>query len=161
MIDIRAMTAQDWPAVETIYREGIDAGTATFEIATPTWPAFDAAHLPGCRLVILHDGVLQGWAALSPYSARHVYRGVAIVSIYIAAAARGLGLGRKLLDALIVESENAGLWTLQAGIFESNAASLRLHANAGFRIVGVRERLGQLHGRWINVVLLERRSSAI
>ncbi|GAB7125932.1 GNAT family N-acetyltransferase [Silvimonas sp. JCM 19000] len=160
-IRIRAMHAQDWPAVEAIYREGIDAGSATFETATPGWDAFEQSHLPCCRLVIEHDGVLQGWAALSPYSGRHVYRGVAIVSIYIAAAARGLGLGRRLLDALVTESENQGLWTLQAGIFESNAASLRLHANAGFRVVGVRERLGQLHGRWLNVVLLERRSSLI
>lgn len=151
-----------WPAVRAIYEEGIATGTATFETTAPGWDAWNQAHLPHCRLVATAaNGAVRGWAALTPVSGRCVYAGVAEVSVYVAAAARGQGLGRQLLAALVAASEQHGIWTLQAGIFEANDASLRLHAAAGFRTVGRRERIGQLHGEWRNTVLLERRSAVV
>ncbi|MBN1995191.1 MAG: N-acetyltransferase [Anaerolineae bacterium] len=149
---------EDWPTVQAIYREGLDTGQATFETKVPDWAAWDKNHLPDCRLVAKSNGLVVGWAALSPVSRRFVYRGVAEVSIYLAAAARGQGIGKALLQALIAESERAGIWTLQAGIFPENIASLTLHQACGFREVGVRERIGQMNGVWRDVVLLERRS---
>ncbi len=154
------MTATDWPSVRSIYEEGIATGNATFEAAAPDWPEWDARHLPHSRLVARADGAVLGWAALSPVSSRCVYGGVAEVSIYVAARARGQGVGRALLAALIAESEHQGIWTLQAGIFPENLPSIALHRRAGFRVVGVRERIGCLRGTWRDTVLLERRSAS-
>jgi L-amino acid N-acyltransferase YncA len=154
------MRPEDWPAVRAIYLEGIATGNATFEQTAPEWETWDAGHLPGGRIVACSDaGDVLGWAALSGVSSRCVYAGVAEVSIYVAERARGRGVGSKLMARLIADSEAAGLWTLQAGIFPENVASIALHARAGFRIVGKRERLGQMNGRWRDVVLMERRSA--
>ena len=158
------LTAAHWPAVRTIYTEGLATGQATFATEAPTWQAWDASHLPTCRLVAVAAAApaqVLGWAALSPVSSRCVYGGVAEVSVYVAAAARGQGVGRGLLAALVAESEGQGLWTLQAGIFPENTASVRLHEDAGFRVVGRRERIGQLHGVWRDTLLLERRSAVV
>jgi phosphinothricin acetyltransferase len=154
----RTLRPQDWPEVVRIYEEGMLTGNATFETQLPSWEAWDAAHLAEHRLVVTLDDDVVGWAALSPYSDRECYRGVAEESIYIAERVRGLGFGRQLLGALIESSESAGIWTLQAGIFPENEASIALHVALGFRVVGVRERLGRLRGAWRDVVLLERRS---
>ena len=154
---ISPMLAEHWPAVERIYLEGIATGNATFETESPGWEGWDAKHHRHSRLIALEGDDLLGWAALSPVSARRVYAGVAEVSIYIAATARGKGIGRELLRALIEHSEQNGIWTLQAGIFPENRASIALHQAHGFREVGRRERIGQLKGIWRDVVLLERR----
>ena len=154
------MRAEDWPAVRAIYEEGIREGNATFETEAPSWEAWDVAH-PDFRLVAERDGAVAGWAALSGVSERCCYRGVGEVSVYVAAITRGAGVGRALLDELVSRSEAAGFWTLQAGIFPENEASLRLHRACGFRDIGVRERLGQLDGRWRDVVFLERRSERV
>lgn len=158
---IRPITAADWPRVREIYEEGIATGNATFETEPGDWQQWDARHLPGCRLVAGDSDQVLGWAALSPVSARRVYAGVAEVSVYIAAAARGRGLGKALLNELILTSEQNGIWTLQAGIFPENVASIALHEVLGFRQVGRRERLGQLKGKWRDVLLLERRSKVV
>lgn len=159
MIVVENLQSGHWPAVAEIFREGIATGQATFETRVPAWAEWDAGHLKSCRLVALWGGEVGGWAALSPASRRPVYRGVAEVSVYVAAAARGRGVGRALLDALIAASEAAGLWTLQAVMFPENAASVTLHSRCGFRLVGRRERLAQLNGAWRDVVLFERRSA--
>jgi L-amino acid N-acyltransferase YncA len=155
---LRAMTPEDWPRVRAIYEEGIATGDATFETRSPSWDAWNSAHLPHPRLIATVQDEVLGWAALSPISTRSVYAGVAEVSVYVAAACRGQGIGIRLLAELIRQSEVHGIWTLQAGIFPENGASLRLHAACGFSVVGTRERLGEMHGRWRDVVLLERRS---
>jgi phosphinothricin acetyltransferase len=157
---VEPMTAADAAAVLAIYGEGIAGGDATLETTTPDWAHWDRGHRPDCRFVARDAaGGVLGWAALSPYSPRHVYRGVAWESVYVATAARGRGVGRALLDALIAASEAAGCWSLQAGVLVENAASLAVHERVGFRRIGVQERLGQdRHGRWRDVVLLERRS---
>jgi L-amino acid N-acyltransferase YncA len=161
-VTIEPLAAAHWPAVRAIYEAGMATGQATFTTEAPSWAAWDAGHLPHCRLVaITAGGQLLGWAALSPVSSRCVYAGVAEVSIYIAAEARGQGVGRQLLAALVAASEQHGLWTLQAGIFPENAASLALHAGQGFRTVGRRERIGQLRGQWHDTLLLERRSAVV
>ncbi len=160
-VTLRPMRATDWPEVARIYGEGIATGCATFETEVPAWAVWDAGHLGEHRLVALGDGALLGWAALAPVSRRQCYAGVAEVSVYIAAAARGRGVGRLLLRALIASADTAGLWTLQAGIFAENAASLQLHQACGFRIVGRRERIAQLASRWRDTVLLERRSTMV
>ena len=157
-MNLRELRAGDWPAVRAIYEDGIRSGDATFETETPSWERWDAAH-PELRLVAEREDSVVGWAALSPVSARCCYRGVGEVSVYVAAEARGDGLGRALLDELVERSEQAGYWTLSAGVFPENEASLRLHKACGFREVGVRERLGELGGVWRDVVLLERRST--
>jgi phosphinothricin acetyltransferase len=154
---IEDLHAADWPAVKAIYEEGIATGNATFETAAPEWEDWDRAHLP-LRLVAREEGEILGWAALSAVSERCVYEGVAEVSVYVAPRAWGRGVGRALLDELVRRSEAAGLWTLQAGVFPENAASLRLHESAGFRVVGTRERIGRHGDRWRDVVLLERRA---
>jgi L-amino acid N-acyltransferase YncA len=158
---IRPFAQQDWPAVRGIYEEGILTRNATFEIATPEWDHWDRGHLAHCRVVADADGDVLGFAVLSPVSARAVYAGVAEVSIYIADRARGAGLGTKLLRELVIVSEAAGIWTLQAGIFPENRASIRLHESAGFRVIGRRERIGCLDGQWRDVVLMERRSATV
>lgn len=157
---IVSMAAVDWPAVREIYRQGIASRNATFETEIPPWEQWDARHRKDCRLVARGSEVL-GWAALSPVSGRAVYAGVAEVSIYVAESVRGGGVGKALLQALIDESERHGIWTLQAGIFPENRASIALHKKCGFREVGVRHRPGKLHEIWRDVVLLERRSSKV
>ena len=157
----RATGPEDWPAVQGIYAAGIATGQATFETATPSWTEWDAAHLASPRLLAVEDDQVLGWAAVSPVSRRAVYRGVAEVSVYVAPEAQGRGVGRALLERLVRASEEAGLWTLQATVFASNRASLRLHEQAGFRRVGVRERIAQRDGRWHDTVILERRSPVV
>jgi len=159
---IDPMTAEDWPEVRRIYQDGIATGDATLEREAPDWDHFDRSHRHDCRLVarLGADGPVLGWVALSAASARRVYSGVAWESVYVAEDARGRGVGRALLEAVIVESELAGLWTLQAGVLAENAASLALHERVGFRVIGVQRALGQDRtGRWRDVVLLERRSA--
>lgn len=161
MTQIRLLLPSDWPAVRRIYAEGIATGNATFEQTPPDWDEWDAGKLIHPRLVAELAGAVVGWAALSPTSKRAVYRGVTEVSVYVAASARGQGVGRVLLSALVEQSQAAGIWTLQAGIFPENAASVHLHEQAGFRIVGRRERIGQMHGVWRDVLLMERRSRVV
>lgn len=163
-VRIEPLTPADWPAVRAIFEAGIGTGDATLEPRAPEWPAWDAGHRPDCRLVARDPArdAIVGWVALSPASSRRVYRGVAWESVYVAAEARGRGVGRALLEAIIEASEAAGVWTLQAGILVENTASLALHERAGFRRIGVQEALGRdPSGRWRDVVLLERRSRAV
>jgi L-amino acid N-acyltransferase YncA len=154
---VRDLRPDDWPQVAAIFAEGIATGDATFETAAPSWEDWDAGH-GRLRLGAELDGLLAGWAATAPVSSRRCYRGVAEVSVYVAERFRGLGLGQALLGELVARSEAAGIWTLQAGVFPENAASLRLHRRCGFRVVGVREQLGEANGVWRDVVLLERRA---
>lgn len=158
---IDAMRDGDWEQVRAIYLEGMATGNATFETAAPAWDKWNAEHLGVCRLIARAGVTVCGWAALGPISARSVYAGVAEVSLYVAAISRGHGIGRALLERLIVESECSGIWTLQAGILAENHASLAVHRQCGFRDVGRRERIGQLHGVWRNVLLLEHRSPVV
>jgi L-amino acid N-acyltransferase YncA len=158
---IRAMQISDWPAVREIYSEGIATGNATFEPEPPEWIRWDAGHRPDCRLVAEAGEHVVGWAALSPVSTRRVYSGVAEVSVYVAAMARGRGVGKVLLQALVEHSEQSGIWTLQAGILPENLSSIALHKSCGFREVGVRHKIGQRDSAWRNVLLLERRSSSV
>lgn len=155
------MKAADWAQVKSIYLEGIATGHATFETEAPTWEQWNASHLSSARLVAFEGDELVGWAALSPVSQRCVYGGVAEVSVYVARSARQSGVGRKLLGALIDESEQNGIWTLQAGMFPENAGSVALHRSCGFREVGRRERIGKLNGAWRDTILLERRSNLV
>ncbi|CUS04821.2 Phosphinothricin N-acetyltransferase [Candidatus Promineifilum breve] len=155
------LTAADWPAVRAIFEEGIATRQATFETAAPDWATWDAARLPVGRLVARRGRAVVGWAALSPVSSRAAYRGVAEVSVYVAAAARGQGVGRLLLSALVEASEAAGIWTLQAGIFPENEASVALHLGRGFRVIGRRERVACHYGVWRDALLLERRSRSV
>jgi len=164
-----------WPAVREIYREGVATGNATFETELPDWEKWDSSHRKDCRLIALepfdedteevlislHKLTVLGWAALSPVSTRPVYRGVAEVSVYVSAAARGRGVGKALLQVLVQESEANGVWTLQAGVFPENTASVALHKSCGFRKVGVRRQIGKLGDSWRDVLLLERRSPSI
>jgi len=158
---IEPMQDSDWPAVREIYRKGMETGDATFQTAVPEWAEWDAGHLRHSRLVTRDADAVGAWAALSPVSRRACYSGVAEVSIYVGEAYRGQGLGRRLLSALVAESEANGMWTLQAAIFPENRASIALHERVGFRRVGVRERIGQREGRWRDTVLLERRSKSV
>jgi L-amino acid N-acyltransferase YncA len=158
---IQAMTPEHWPDVREIYRQGIATRNATFDTEAPPWEWWDAHHLGHPRLIAVAGGRVVGWAALVPVSPREVYRGVAELSIYVAEGMRGLGVGRALLSGLIAQSEGAGIWTLQAGMFPENEASLRLHRACGFRVVGTHERIGRLDGRWRDVLLLERRSPVV
>lgn len=155
------MRAEHWPQVARIYAEGIATGNATLESEVPDWASWDASHLPDLRLVAIVDGEVSGWTAASPVSDRCVYGGVAEASVYVAERFRGRGVGRALLARLIGDSEAAGIWTLQAGVFPENTASVDLHKRVGFRIVGLRERLGKQRGVWRDVLLLERRSSTV
>jgi L-amino acid N-acyltransferase YncA len=156
-VALRTLEPVDWPEVERIFAEGIATRMATFETVTPSWEDWDAGHLRAPRLVATLEGEMVGWAALSPVSRRAVYRGVAEVSVYVADRARRRGVGRALLNTLIERAEAAGLWTLQAGIFAENVPSIRLHEEAGFRLVGRRERIAELDGRWRDTVIYERR----
>jgi phosphinothricin acetyltransferase len=154
------MRMEDWESVRAIYIQGIATGNATFAKTAPEWEAWDADHLLSSRLVAREYGKVLGWAALTPYSRRKVYAGVAEVSVYVAETARGRGIGAALLSELVAESEATGIWTLQAGIFPENVASIHLHKQFGFRVVGTRERIGYMDGRWRDVVLMERRSGS-
>jgi phosphinothricin acetyltransferase len=158
---VRPMRPDDAAAVIAIYQAGLDAGQASFETTAPEWAAFDAGRLPAHRLVAELDGRVVGWVAVSPVSARPVYAGVVEHSVYVDPDRRGVGIGRRLLAALIDSTEAAGVWTIQSGVFPENAASLALHRAAGFRTVGTRERIGCHHGVWRDVVLLERRSPVV
>jgi L-amino acid N-acyltransferase YncA len=160
-VEIDSLSEKDWSQVAAIYQAGIDTRNATFETAVPAWEKWDTGHRQDCRFVARNGDHVLGWVALTPYSARAAYAGVAEVGIYVAPAARGQGIGKALLSALVKASEQAGIWTLQAGIFRENTASIALHTACGFRVVGVRERLGQLHGFWKDVVLMERRSQVV
>jgi len=160
-MDIRDLTPADWPAVRRIYEEGIATGQATFQTEAPSWERWDASHVAACRLAATEGDAVVGWAALSPVSDRCVYGGVAQVRVYVAESARGRGVGRALLGALVTASEAAGMWTLQAGIFPENVASVALHERCGFRVIGRRERIGQQHGVWRDTLLLERRSAVV
>jgi L-amino acid N-acyltransferase YncA len=161
-VTIRAMRPADADRVLAIYQAGMDGGNASFETTAPTWAAFDAARLAAHRLVALDaDATVVGWAAVSPVSARRAYAGVVEHSVYVDPAAHGRGIGAALLDALIASCEAGGIWTIQSGVFPENTASLRLHHRAGFRTVGVRERVGHHHGTWRDVVLVERRSPIV
>jgi L-amino acid N-acyltransferase YncA len=155
------MTAAHADAVLAIYQAGIDEGDATFETRAPDWDTFTTSRLPEHRYVALDEDGIVGWVAASRVSARPVYAGVVEHSIYVHPRARGLGIGRQLLDTLIASTEAAGIWTIQSGIFPENTASVALHQAAGFRIIGTRERIGQHHGRWRDVLFIERRSTTI
>jgi phosphinothricin acetyltransferase len=159
VIVVAPMTVDDWPAVREIYRDGISTGNATFETTIPEWPVWNEKQLPAPRLVARERETVIGWAALSRVSARDVYRGVCEVSVYVAAEARGRGVGHRLLEELIGQSEAAGIWTLQASIFPENDASVALHQRLGFRIVGRRERIAKQNGIWRDTLMLERRSA--
>jgi L-amino acid N-acyltransferase YncA len=160
-LQVDELTAGDWPAVSAIYADGIATRNATFETAVPSWGEWERAHMDDHRLVGRVDGEIVGWAALSRVSDRQCYRGVAEDSVYVRDGHHGQGVGRALLSALVSRAEAAGVWTIQAGVFPENLASLKLHVACGFRVVGVRERIGQLDGAWRDVVLLERRSKEI
>jgi L-amino acid N-acyltransferase YncA len=160
-VELRRLERRDWPAVADIYWDGMRSGLATFETEVPPWEAWDANHFPDHRLVADLLGDVVGWAALSPASRRRCYAGVAENSVYVAAGARGLGIGRQLLEALIVGAEAAGIWTIQTSIFPENRASLALHERCGFRVVGTRERIAKRDGVWRDTVFLERRNEVL
>jgi L-amino acid N-acyltransferase YncA len=160
-MEILPMTDAHADAVLSIYQAGIDEGDATFETQAPSWGQFTSARLPGHSYVAIAADQVLGWVGASRVSPRSAYSGVIEHSVYVDAAARGKGVGLRLIEALIASTEAAGIWTIQSGIFPENAASLALHRTAGFRVVGTRERIGRHHGRWRDVVLIERRSPAI
>ena len=156
------MTEADWSRVSKIYAEGISTGHATFETTTPSFENWDKAHIKNCRLVAEVNGKVLGWAALSPVSSRCVYGGIGEVSVYVSSEARGLGIGKALLQELITESETAGYWTLQSGIFPENNASIKLHEKVGFRFIGRREKVGKTKdGLWKDNLLFEKRSKNV
>jgi phosphinothricin acetyltransferase len=160
-IQIDDLRPEHWPEVARIYADGIATGHATFETEVPGWERWDRTHLTEHRFVAQRDGAVVGWTAVSPVSDRCVYGGVVENSVYVDEEARGQGVGRLLLERLIASTEQAGIWTIQTGIFPENEASLRLHERVGFEIVGRRRRLGRLHGVWRDVLLLERRSDTV
>jgi len=156
-VTVRSMTPADWPSVCAIYEAGIATGNATFETVAPSWDDWDRSHLPDHRLVAVIDEAVVGWASLSPVSDRCAYSGVAENSVYVHPAHHGVGIGQTLLTALLDSAEQGGFWTVQTGIFPENTASIALHERCGFRIVGRRERIGQLGGVWRDTLFLERR----
>ena len=158
---VAPMQKGDWEAVRSIYLEGIATGNATFETEAPDWETWDSSHLRECRLVARVGEQVIGWAALSPVSRRQCYSGVAENSVYVADGARGKGVGKALLAALVKESEHAGIWMLQTSIFPENGASIAIHKACGFREVGRRERISKLHGVWRDTVFMERRSKEV
>ena len=160
-MELRDLRPDDWPEVARIFEEGIRTGNATFETEVPSWKEWDSAHLPEHRFVAEREGRIVGWIALVPVSPRECYAGVAEVSAYVGAEARGEGVGTALLARLIESSERGGIWTLETGVFPENGPSLRLLQRFGFRVVGTRERIGRMHGMWRDVVFLERRSEVV
>jgi L-amino acid N-acyltransferase YncA len=157
---VRDLRAEDWPQAAAIYRDGMRGGMATFETEVPSWEEWSAAH-PIRLAAELDERLIVGWAACGPVSSRWAYRGVHESSVYVAREFRGHGLGRQLMERLVDESEAAGVWTLQSAIFPENEASLKLHRAVGFRVVGVRKRIGKRDGLWRDTVIVERRSEAI
>jgi len=160
-MQITTMLPEHWDAVKRIYEEGIATGNATFQTAAPSYEEWNKDHLQHSRFVAADNHEILGWAALTPVSGRCVYAGVAEVSVYVATAAQGKGVGKALLHTLINASEQNNLWTLQAGIFPENTSSIKLHEAKGFRIIGTREKIGKMHGVWRDTVLLERRSNVV
>lgn len=160
-MQIRHFESQDYPAVQAIYQEGIASGHATFQTTAKSWEEFDQDMHSHSRLVAVSQGVILGWAAISPISARAVYSGIAEVSIYVAIQAHGKGIGKKLMAELIRESEKHNIWTLQSSIFPENIGSLKLHESTGFRIIGKREKIGKMNGLWRDTILMERRSQLV
>ena len=158
---IEKMTDADWDAVRAIYLEGIATRNATFETESPSWDTWNNNHRPDCRLVARSNEKVLGWAVLIPVSRRPVYSGVAEVSVYVAADARGMGVGKALLGSFINASEKTGIWSLQAGLFKENSASITLHKGVGFREIGFQERKGSMDGVWRDVLLMERRSQVV
>ena len=154
---VRAAVPSDWPAIARIYAEGIATGNATFETEPPSWEAWDAAHLAEPRFVAEDTGEVVGWIAVSPVSSRPVYRGVVEHSVYVADTARGRGVGRMLVAALVEDAPRHGIWTIQTSVFAGNGATVALHESAGFRLVGRRERIAELRGEWRDTLLLELR----
>ena len=161
MVQIVEMLPSHWQAVKKIYEEGIATGNATFQTEAPSWEEWDNAHSLKPRLVAMEDDTILGWAAITPVSGRCVYAGVGEVSVYVSASARGKGIGKQLLLALIKEAEKENFWTLQAGIFPENLASIAIHKACGFRVVGTREKIGKMKDTWRDTVLLEKRSNHI
>ena len=159
--ELRPLEAEDWPAVAEIYWDGMRDGLATFETEVPSWDVWDCVHLPNHRLVAEILGEVVAFAALAPVSNRRCYAGVAEDTVYVARDARGLGIGRTLLEALIEGAEEAGIWTIQASVFPENRASVALHERCGFRVVGTRERIAKRDGIWRDTLLLERRSGLV
>ena len=160
-VEITCLLPEHWNAVREIYLQGIATRSSTFQTDAPSWAEWDRGHLPTLRYVLIKDGHLAGWAALSPVSGRCVYAGVTEVSIYVHETFRAKGVGKQLFQHLIENSERAGIWTLQSGIFPENEASIALHEKLGFRKVGYREKIGKLDGIWRDIVLMERRSKLI
>lgn len=160
-MEIRKLLDTDWPQVSLIYQKGIHTGNATFQTTAPAWEDWNASHLAACRIVAQSNGEIIGWAALTPVSSRCVYAGVAEVSVYVDPEHSGKGIGLTLLKELVHLSEAEGIWTLQAGIFPENIGSLRIHEKAGFRTLGIREKIGKQNGIWRDTVLLERRSQLL
>ena len=161
MMNIYRLEEAHWPQVKSIYEQGIATGNATFETSAPEWQDWQKSHIEACRIVMVENGFVVGWAALTHVSGRCIYAGVAEVSVYVSLADQGKGIGNALLARLILESENNGFWTLQASIFPENIASLKIHQQTGFRIVGVRKQIGKMNGIWRDTILLERRSDKI
>jgi len=160
-LEIKHIRSKDWQAVNEIYKMGIETGIATFELEVPSWEKWDQSHLKSCRLAAWLNNTLVGWAALSPVSDRCVYGGVAEVSVYVDTNQSGKGIGTKLLENLVKASEKEGFWTLQAGIFRENEASIQLHKKVGFREIGYREKVGKKNGIWHDNIILEKRSKTI
>ncbi|MES2829775.1 MAG: N-acetyltransferase family protein [Bacteroidota bacterium] len=160
-MEIRNLLGSDWEHVKSIYEKGIATGNATFQSSAPSWEEWDSSHLATCRILATANDNVLGWAALTPVSSRCVYSGVAEVSVYVDPEQSGKGIGLALLSELVILSETEGIWTLQAGIFPENIGSLRIHEKAGFRTLGIREKIGKQNGIWRDTVLLERRSNKI
>ena len=160
-LELRPMLPEDWPSVSKIYADGMATGYATFENQPPSYEAWNSSHIANCRIVAFEKDQCLGWAALSPVSSRCVYGGVGEVSIYISKEARGKGVGSVLMQALIAQSEENGIWTLQSGVFPENIGSIKLHEKMGFRCIGKRERIGKRDGVWKDNVLFERRSKVV
>ncbi|MGE4595145.1 MAG: N-acetyltransferase family protein [Gammaproteobacteria bacterium] len=161
MIKIRPFVKSDFPSVKDIYQQGIDSGDATFQEQAKDYDDWNESLLPNCRLVAENNGQAIGWAALSSASNRCVYSGIAEVSVYVSSNSQGSGVGNSLLDALIKASEEEGIWTLQAGIFPENKVSIHIHSKHGFKMLGIREKLGQMNGIWRDIVFMERRSKVV
>jgi L-amino acid N-acyltransferase YncA len=160
-LKFKPITANDWNSIATIYKQGIETGDATFEQDVPSWEDWDASHIEKCRIATILENQIVGWAALTQVSGRCIYAGVAEVSVYVHENFRGKKIGLQLLQKIIEESEKENFWSLQSGIFPENKASLSIHDQAGFRIIGIREKIGKMNGKWRNNTILERRSTII
>lgn len=161
MIAFREMLDSDWEAVADIYRQGIETGNATFRQEVPSWEYWNDAYSKKCRIVAIENGEVVGWTAILPVSTRCVYGGVNEVSIYISLDHTGKNIGTRLLEELVKQSEENGIWTLQSGIFQENTGSIKIHEKNGFKTIGIREKIGKMNGRWRDVILMERRSQSV